>query len=389
MTPARKQVSVSAPAPARATLAPVMAEPTHADWRALYTAAATLKQLAPWSWMADSDLFGVEEPETGEVSWCCVLGQLGQLFALAAYPGAEGLDFYRRVEGGDIDPEEAFFGQRCLMASFGDRDEIDKKDLAVIRALGLKFRGASDWPCFRSYEPGYVPWYLDRDQARRLTLVLEQSIKVATRCRTDVIMVAPDRAERYLVRTTRGGSSSFRRKPDPPGSDPPPAPKERSASGSSRPALAWRDVRRQLPRLQPRPAPPPLDTERVESLRSKVERVETTWELDVFHLPYPVADGKARPFYPRVLLLVDRMDKLVLHVELARNRSMLDLARGELLKTIHRAAAAPSAVAVTRTEIREALEPLCVALGCQLGQAAGLEALAEAKTNLIESMSRG
>jgi hypothetical protein len=351
-----------------------MIDPSLADWRALHAAAAAFKELAAWRWMADSDLFGVEDPETREVSWCCVLGQLGQIFALAAYPGAAGLDFYRRVEGGEIDPEEAFFGQRCLMASFGEKRELDKKDHEVIRALGLKFRGPNEWPCFRSYEPSYLPWHLDREQARRLTLVLEQSIDVAARCRQDELTVAPDRSKRFLVRTTRADTGPFAKKKSAPSRGP----------GA---ALAWRDVRRQLPPLPTRPAPPTLDLERLRAIRAKVEEVDTTWELDAFHLPIPIARGKARPFYPRVLLVVDRRDGFVVHVELDQERGVLELARDELPKAIQKAGVAPTSVAVARTEIREAVEPTCKALGCRLGMVDEMEKLAEAKESLIEAMT--
>ena len=52
--------------------------PTIEEWRLLYQAAAELRQLAPWDWMLDEDLYGVRDPRTGEIGWCAVLGHLGR-----------------------------------------------------------------------------------------------------------------------------------------------------------------------------------------------------------------------------------------------------------------------------------------------------------------------
>ena len=50
----------------------------------------------------------------------------------------------------------------AIMLSFEDRDALQEEDLAVIRGLGLSFRGRQAWPLFRSYRPGYLPARRDR-----------------------------------------------------------------------------------------------------------------------------------------------------------------------------------------------------------------------------------
>lgn len=58
------------------------------------------------------------------------------------------------------------------MASFEDRDGLDKTDLEIIKASGQKFRGKKKWPQFRSLRPRMVPWYLDAEEAHILTYSL-------------------------------------------------------------------------------------------------------------------------------------------------------------------------------------------------------------------------
>jgi len=36
--------------------------PTQEEWKDLYEAARMFKELAPWKWMEDPDVFGVQEP---------------------------------------------------------------------------------------------------------------------------------------------------------------------------------------------------------------------------------------------------------------------------------------------------------------------------------------
>ena len=55
------------------------------QWRELYNAAIELKKLKPWEWMWDSEIFGVQNPETGEVGYCCVMGRGGEHYAMAVY----------------------------------------------------------------------------------------------------------------------------------------------------------------------------------------------------------------------------------------------------------------------------------------------------------------
>ena len=56
---------------------------------------------------------------------------------------------------------------------FGDRDELSKEELKIIKELGYKFRGRNQWLYFRFFKPGYYTYILDNDEVIELTHVFK------------------------------------------------------------------------------------------------------------------------------------------------------------------------------------------------------------------------
>jgi hypothetical protein len=103
--------------------------------------------------MWDSDLFGVQNPENGEIGYCCVMGGAGELFALNVYLDSEGLDGYLKMQSEEHYPphEDMLHLQKCLMASFEDRKYLQKEDFQIIKKVGKSLfsssptKGQDDW----------------------------------------------------------------------------------------------------------------------------------------------------------------------------------------------------------------------------------------------------
>lgn len=144
--------------------------------------------------MDETEIFGVQYPETNELGFVSLMGMAGEHFAVPVYQGAEGLygiqGFASEVEAGTANPEELFDIPQ-LQASFENRDQLDRQDREVIKKLGLKFRGAYAWPMFRSYRPGYMPWFVTAEEALRLTYALSQTLEVAPRVKDDPELPPP------------------------------------------------------------------------------------------------------------------------------------------------------------------------------------------------------
>ena len=115
--------------------------PTLDEWRKLYTVAAQLKELAPWRWMNEDDIFGVRNPETNQLGFASVMGILGEHYAVNVYLGVEALYDFWNLENQDMEfpeDEEEFPDELAgavmeqlllipqLQLSFEDRDDVPR-----------------------------------------------------------------------------------------------------------------------------------------------------------------------------------------------------------------------------------------------------------------------
>jgi len=155
-------------------------------WKEFYEAAIAYRDLSPWEWMHDGDIFGVQDPESGEIGYCCIMGNAGEVFALGVYPGDEGFKTYlllvNQPDELTLEDQVALgLNQILLKVEFVDRAELTEQDLKQIKALGLRFRGRNQWVQAHSHLPGAPGWPINVEQARRLTHALRQACDVAVR----------------------------------------------------------------------------------------------------------------------------------------------------------------------------------------------------------------
>jgi hypothetical protein len=73
----------------------------YAAWRELVKAADGFYAERPWEILTEETIFGVLDPESGQTLYCTILGQLGEVFGMAVYPGPDGWRSHLKTE----DPE--------------------------------------------------------------------------------------------------------------------------------------------------------------------------------------------------------------------------------------------------------------------------------------------
>jgi len=269
-------------------------KPSLPEWKKLYQAALKFKSVEPWKWMNDQDLFGVQNPKTEEIGYGCVLGQLGELLALNVYLGSEGLGGYKKVASGKISGRDLslIFTQRTLMASFEDRKSLQKEDLEIIDKLGLKSSGGQAWPAFRSYRPGFYPWFLTKEEAEFLTLALEQAYSVALRFKNDYNLLTPPKQGYYFAKVWNKEKKTW----EDSWIKPPPVREEKSITL------------------------PAVDKARLEKIKGARLKGRGDWEIDYFFAPNCIKEKQdERPYYPKMIAFADRESYFVIGAKIFEN----------------------------------------------------------------------
>jgi len=265
------------------------------EWRRLYEAATSFRDLAPWTFASEKFIFGIEDPETGTIGYASVLGGSEEVYALVVYEGTEGLNGIIHLinHAGDFTPEMVLEYQHALMASFEDREILEKEDLQTIRALGIKYRGRKQWPMFRHYLPGYIPWFLSGPQVRFLTLCVEQALDVLPRFREHPDLLTELGDEKYLIR--------------------------------SRQIIAGQEVWQD--RTMPAPEPPSRSVPKISVDEVTIARIQRqqksrggTWEVGFIFAPAPVQESPSdRPFLPRLMLVCDAETGMIITFHMERD----------------------------------------------------------------------
>lgn len=257
------------------------AAPTPDTWQRLYALIGQVKEMAPWEWMYESDVFAVQDPEKDEFYFVSVMGNLGEHLSIAVYMGVRSYDrllaFAENTDEGGTGEELLEIAH--LQASFEDRNQLTTQDRNTIKELGLKFRGKMAWPLFRSYRAGFAPWHLEADEARILTLALEQLLDVAPRFGDEEVDF-PEERSIFLIRSQDKGGR-------------------------------WQERIGKIPPAEPESVDimiPKTDADAVRRLR----RSHNVLEADLFLMPGMFGERGARPQMAYIFMVVDKNSGAIL-----------------------------------------------------------------------------
>ncbi|MEW5934008.1 MAG: hypothetical protein AB1816_10525 [Bacillota bacterium] len=322
--------------------------------RELFLAAEEFRQLAPWGWMGEEDVFGVGDPWTGEVGWCVVMGAAGLVRGLAVYRGEQGYLCYT------LTLADVLAYLDGLLLEFCDREELTDLDRGQIRASGLKPRGRGVWSQFRSYLPWRAPWHLTPEEARYMRLVLGQACVVAARLREGAAPPLRKRS-RLLVREPGRGEGGW----------------------------VWADAWSE-PRLPgpPREVEPP--EEGLRRVLSGCARTDEVWEVDVFLLQAMVGEGEERPCFPPTLLVASDGFPPAVAVEVVEpGPGMWQELLGAWVRGVLAAGKLPRLLRVKRDEVAAMLGPGARVLGIPVEKRRKLRRLEELRRSLERRLSGG
>lgn len=333
-------------------------------WRELYSAAGRIKDLSPWTFMKETDVFGVRDPLTGKIAFVSVMGICREHFAVTLYPDAKTMAaFWKIQDTHETAEKDSILEMPQIQVAFGDRNSVKKEDLKVIRGLGLKFRGELGWPVFRSYRAGYIPWFLETEEIRILTLALEQTLDVAPRFQADPNLLPSGRRTQYLVRSSQD------------------SPKGR----------IWTDEQIEIA-FPPEPASIHYSDENMLSAVGKLARAGNIFEADLFSAIMQIGLKGKRPQYPYLLLSVDCESLYIVSLEiLTVDTTIPDMrlqAADKLFQGMVKVGMRPSEIRLRSDTFAEIIRSACEQCGIRLNLVNRLPCLEKVRRDLTEELHK-
>lgn len=245
-------------------------------WRRLFSLGLDFKELKPWEWMGEDMMFGVMQPENGEIGYCVILGKNHPVQGLAVFKGNKGLHHYlyqwktqHKVDLSD-----------CILLSFETIDRFWKEEKELFEWLEME--PENQYPLIRDYEAGMEAWPLeDEEKARLMMFAIEQSISMAIRFKKERVLSSPSDPEnlRILIR----------------------APFRKGAM------LLWKDQWKEIKEEYQDGAAAKANKLFLRSNCGDLPiRANKKWLIEVFSFPKMRKPPAQRPYYPYALIVADQ-----------------------------------------------------------------------------------
>jgi hypothetical protein len=315
--------------------------------------------------MEETDLIGIENPETREIGFISVMGGVGEYEAVALYLGPEGFYGFIDFVADESAAVDSVVEHPHLQAAFSERKYLEKWDRDLIKQLGVKLTGAQ--PMFRSYRPGYLPWFVTLMEARFLIHGLSQTLHVATSVRDKAQPFHPTgRVDKngYLMRVSR-----------------------RTESG-----VIWEDQVWQIPRPKREPIRAIVDSGTQERLK-RIRQSELDLEVDVFLAPGKIGKPGERPLALYLLMVADSDSGFILGAEAMAAENSLAAMRASvpnsLAKVLLQNQVVPGRLIVRSEWLRNLLKFFTQTLNIELRHSDELPSIDEAVDSMSEWMRTG
>lgn len=320
-------------------------------WKRLYDAALRVRQMEPWNWMEETELFGFQPAGAKEPAFVSVMGALGEHFAIGVYPSVAAMNRFWDMQRAsqDYPRPEMLLEIPQIQVSFGPASELEPAEKRIAKTLGHKPRGAAAWPCFRSFRPGHAPWHIDPAEGALMLVAMEQVLERAPRlledCSDIPFEIGPDQPIPFRIQ-----------KDD-----------------------VWEEVRRAFPYecFSLNVGVPANLMDAVNALPQKMMCLE----VDLPILPTNLGKPGERPKLPYLLMVADAASEFILGSEMLTVEStMADFWGGipqRILALLAKHQIRPATLAVKNHWMRQLLEPLGNSLGITIRMEQELPALAK------------
>lgn len=342
----------------------------------VYDLAFRYKKSKLWKKLYDTQLYALRHAD-GSISYCCVMGRGGNFTALAVYPGAKGLDSYRRMGGryydmDEFEKNEMLLSQDCMMCSFEGKDDLHPLVLDKVRAYcvdhNINLRGKNAYPNLIRHELPYYPWPItDEAEFEKLADALEAGEEIASKLETS--------APRQLGFT-----------------EGPPFDRSIPLLEKQGETYSWTTIPLPEPLEEEYPAPKTPDEFTLARLKRSVKN-EGTWGCEVLLSMEPVGDDdimtslEKRPFFPWLLLMADCDSSMLISMNISQNAGSYADQFAQIVMKAAESSAPPQTIQVSSLRALSLFAPLAEIMGADIIYVEEIPALDDAKDIYLKNVA--
>lgn len=130
-------------------------------WKEIYANMLAITSLQPWNYIGEDTPLIYKRKDNEEPIIFNIWGQSADVCGVAAYFSLHDyLCGQMRMKSRNLKEEPVFFMQNMVLALWGDREMVEKENKALIKELGLRFRGKGGWLYFESFKERCKPQFL-------------------------------------------------------------------------------------------------------------------------------------------------------------------------------------------------------------------------------------
>lgn len=145
--------------------------PANDQWRTLFAVAEKFIEHALWEKIPEEFIIELCTGESEDPIYATIHGFEEEIFGISVYADKSDVQKYMNIisEGDDISFQTIVANQSCVSAIFGEPFHLGPGDVTAMEQGGYT---PKEIPCshiyFRSYQPGFSPWYISGPNAELL-----------------------------------------------------------------------------------------------------------------------------------------------------------------------------------------------------------------------------
>jgi hypothetical protein len=263
----------------------------------IFEMAREIRELEPWQWMDETDVFGIRIPGTDRIYFVSVMGSGGEFTGVSFYRGASALaGFYMIQEEGNLAPPETIITIPHILLSYAEKEELSEEHVNAIKDSGLSFEEKGSWPKIDEIIPALFPVFPGNDSLTDILILLEQSLRVFKRAKTGVD---------FLYKELKDFDSMLIRELS-----------EKKAK--SKIVKSWSDIYIPLPELG---ISMQINAEAPQELIDRVSDLpesQSVLQLELKMLPDPIKEKDDPVYFPFLLVLLHKRSEKVLITEILK-----------------------------------------------------------------------